>query len=65
MKKTEVIYTRITKDNARFIEGLTKRAKVSRATCLDEVFNYMRQNMETSFIVKQIAKRRDEIQEAV
>lgn len=65
VKKTEIIYTRVNKPNLNYICKLAKASKTSRATCLDEVFNYMRENMDDSFIVKQIAKRRDQISEAV
>lgn len=65
MKKTKILYTRITKKNDEYIMDLKRRCHTSRATCLDEMFSYMRNNMNTTHLAKLIAKRRNEIQEAV
>jgi len=65
MKKTEILFTRVTKPNIKYLDELSSATKMSRAACLDEMLNYMRTSMEIPFIVKKIAKRRNEIPEAV
>lgn len=65
MKKTEILYTRVTKPNIKYVREISTLAKMSRATCLDEMIKLMRENMGTERLAKTLAKRRNQIQEAV
>ncbi len=62
MKKTEIVYTRMTKPNMEYLKRLKKHAGTSRATCLDEAVSYMRETISETTLIKEIAKRRNKIQ---
>lgn len=63
MKKTEIIYTRLTKPNDKYLRHITHMANTSMASCLDGVLSFMRENMEDTTLIKELAKRRNEIRE--
>ncbi len=63
MKKTEILYTRVTKENLKYLSQTARMFKLSRATCLDDMISFMKDSHETT--KKALAKRRNQIQEAV
>lgn len=63
MKKTKIIYTRVSTPNNEYIRRITRKANVSLATCLDDTITFMRENMSETLHLKEIAKRRNKVPE--